>query len=56
MSSAHLAQHVIYDLTVLVLRTEQNELGIFADSYRVSGWPVEWVTALDLFLGCRLRK
>src|SRR5512143_1943189 len=49
-SCAHLLQHVIYDLTVLVLRTEQYDLGIFADFYRVSGRPVEQVTAFVLFL------
>ena len=41
ISGAHLVQHVIYDLTVLVLWTEQDDLGIFADFYRVSGRPVE---------------
>ncbi len=35
MSGAHLVQHVIYDLAVLVLRTKQDDLGIFADFYRV---------------------
>ena len=43
ISGAHLVQHVIYDLTVLVLRTEQDDLGIFADYYRVPGRPVEQV-------------
>src|SRR5659263_302398 len=51
MSGDHLFQHVIYDLTVLFLRTEQDGLCIFADFYRVPGRPVEQVTAIDHFLG-----
>jgi hypothetical protein len=50
MLAAHLAKHVIYDLTMLVLRTEQDDLGIIADFDRVSGWPVEQVTAVDHFI------
>ncbi len=50
MSASHLAQHVIYDLAVLVLRAEQDDLGISADFYRVSRRPVEQVTPVDHFL------
>ncbi len=39
--ASHLAQHVIYDFAVFVLRTEQNDLGVFTDSHRVSGRPVK---------------
>jgi hypothetical protein len=35
---------------VLVLGTEQDDLGIFADYYRVPGRPVEQVTAFVHFL------
>lgn len=46
----HLTQHVVYDLAVLVLRTEQNDLGVFTHSHRVSGRPVEQVAAVYHFL------
>ena len=39
--ASHFAQHVIYDLAVLVLWAEQDDLGILADFDRVSGRPVE---------------
>ncbi len=39
--AGHLAQHVVYDLAMLVLRTEQNDLGVFTDSHSMSGRPVE---------------
>ncbi len=39
--ASHLAQHVVYDLAVLVLRTKQNDLGVFTDFRCVSGRPVE---------------
>ena len=29
----HLAQHVVYDFAVLVLRTEQNDFGVLTDSH-----------------------
>jgi len=51
MSGAHLVQHVIDDLPVLFLRAEQDDLGIFGDLYRVSGRPVEQVTAIVQFPG-----
>ncbi|HUW54281.1 MAG TPA: hypothetical protein VMV99_12780, partial [Rhodanobacter sp.] len=47
--ASHLAQHVVYDFTVLVLRAEQNDLGILTDFDCVPGRPVEQVTTADYF-------
>jgi len=50
MSASHFSQHVLYHLAVLVLGTEEDNLGILADFDRVSRWPVEQVTPVDHFL------
>ncbi len=50
MSASHFAQHVLYHLVVLVLGTEEDNLGILADFDRASRWPVEQVTPVDHFL------
>jgi len=50
MSGAQLVEHVINDLTMFVLRAEQDDFGILADFNSVSRWPVEQVTAVDHFM------
>ena len=43
-------QHVINDLTMLMLRTEQNDLGVLTDLDRVPRWPVEQVSTTNDFV------
>ena len=45
--SAHHALHVVDDPVVLLLRAEQDDLGVLPDPHRVPRRPVEQVTALD---------
>ena len=39
----HFGDHVVHDVSVLMLRTKQNEIGILFDFYRMSRWPVKQV-------------
>jgi hypothetical protein len=49
-----LLDHVIDDMTVLILRTEHDNIRIFINLYIMSWWPVKQIIRADGFL-CPLR-
>ncbi|MBN8762328.1 MAG: hypothetical protein J0I63_03145 [Thiobacillus sp.] len=47
--ASHFPEHVIDHFAVLVLRAEQDDIGVLTHSDRVVRWPVEQVAAMDFF-------